>query len=366
MHGTPPLATTPRADGYAMPAEWAPHARVWMMWPRRPDVWREAARPAQAAFAAVANAISEFEPVTMGIAAVAEPAARAQLSSAVELFIVDSDDAWMRDIGPTFVKHLAGEVRAVDWQFNAWGGGGGGLYASWQADDAVAGAVAATLGVQRYRAPFVLEGGAIHVDGEGTCLTTEECLLNPNRNPHLSRADIEALLADYLGIERVLWLGRGVFEDETDGHVDNLCCFLRPGVVALTWTDDESDPQCAISRAAATRLGEYRDARGRRLEVIKVPQPRAMPVRNAAEAAGLVARPGSLRRAAGARLAASYVNFLLVNGGLIVPSFGDEHDARAAAVLAEQFAGRVVRSVPGREILLGGGCVHCITQQQPA
>jgi len=360
-----PLPSTPRADGYAMPAEWARQARCWMMWPERGDTWRADAVPGQAAFARVANAIAEFEPVIMGVSAAQMARARRALGAAVELHIIESNDAWMRDIGPSFVRNAAGEVRAVDWMFNAWGGLDGGLYQPWDADDAVAARVAALACVERYRAPLVLEGGAIHVDGEGSCLTTEQCLLNRNRNPHLNRAQIEQHLRDYLGVESVLWLGQGVHGDETDGHVDNLCCFLRPGVVALSACDDSADPQYAISLDAVTRLSALRDARGRALEVIHLPQPRRMPHMNATEAAGLLPTPGSHPRLAGARLAASYVNFLLVNGGLILPSFDDVHDDRAAAILAEQFPDRVIRQVPGREILLGGGCVHCITQQQP-
>ena len=360
------LPSTPRADGFAMPAEWARQSRCWMMWPSRADTWRAGAAPARAAFAQVANAIAEFEPVVMGVAAAECERARKLLGSAVELQVIDSNDAWMRDIGPTFVRNGDGEVRAVDWVFNAWGGLDGGLYQPWDADDAVAARVADIAGVPRYRAPLVLEGGAIHVDGEGSCLTTEQCLLNRNRNPQLGRAEIEQHLRDYLGIDTVLWLGQGVHQDETDGHVDNLACFLRPGVVALSWCEDDSDPQHAISRDAFNRLQRLRDARGRALEVVKLPQPRHMPRMRSDEAAGLTPQAGSHSRLAGARLAASYVNFLLVNGGLVLPSFDDAHDARAAAVLAEQFPERVIRQLPGREILLGGGCVHCITQQQPA
>jgi agmatine deiminase len=361
-----PLASTPRADGFAMPAEWARQARCWMMWPTRADTWRAGAAPAQAAFAAVANTIAEYEPVVVGMAAPMRQRARALLGAAVDIEIIDSNDAWMRDIGPTFVRNGAGDVRAVDWMFNAWGGLDGGLYHPWDADDAVAAEVASLAKLRRYRAPLVLEGGAIHVDGEGTCLTTEQCLLNRNRNPGLTRADIEGHVRDYLGVDTVLWLGEGVYQDETDGHVDNLACFLRPGVVALTWCDDEQDPQHAISHDALRRLRGFRDARGRALEVVKLPQPRRMPIMRAEEAAGLRPVAGSHPRPAGARLAASYVNFLLVNGALILPSFGDEHDARAAAILAEQFPGRDIRPLAAREILLGGGCVHCITQQQPA
>src|SRR6185312_12196343 len=196
-----------------------------------------------------------------------------QLSPAVRVVELSSDDAWMRDVGPTFVADGDGGRRGVDWRFNAWGGHHGGLYFPWDRDERVAAKVLEVEGAGRYRAPLVLEGGSIHVDGEGTVLTTEECLLNPNRNPDLSREQIERHLLDHLGAEKVLWLGRGVFADETDGHIDNLACFARPGVVLLTWTDDESDPQYEISADVRRRLEAAVDARGRRLEVVLLPAP---------------------------------------------------------------------------------------------
>lgn len=351
-----------------MPAEWEPHERTWMAWPSAGYTLGEAdaADEARGAWAAVANAVVAYEPVTMVVDPDDVDTARGWLSDAVEILPAPLDDAWMRDIGPTFVRRADGALRAVDWTFNAWGGLKGGLYHPWDADDAVAGKIAEIERVPAYRAPFVLEGGAIHVDGEGSCLTTEECLLNPNRNPTLSRAQIEQQLRDYLGVETVLWLGAGTLHDETDGHVDNLCCFLRPGVVALAWTDDEQDPQYPISLDAYRRLQAMRDARGRALEIIKLPIPRTPICMSLAEAAGVLTVPGTLPRPAGERLAASYVNFLICNGAIVLPAFGDPNDELARGILAEQFPGRVVRQVPGREILYGGGNVHCITQQQPA
>jgi len=357
--------STPAADGYAMPAEWAPQAQVWMAWPERPDNWRLDAAPAQRAYAEVANTIADHEDVTLGVSATHYERARRLLVPRVRLVELTTDDAWLRDTGPSFVRHVNGEVRAVDWIFNAWGGRDGGLYASWAQDDLVAAKIAELERLVRYRAPLILEGGAIHVDGEGSCLTTEECLLNRNRNPSLTRADIEAQLRAYLGVSTVLWLGQGVHHDETDGHVDNLCCFLRPGVVALAWTDDERDPQYPISMDAWTRLSAMRDARGRALEIVKLPIPARPIAMSAAEVAGVRTVPGTLTRAAGFRLAASYVNFLIVNGAIVLPAFGDPNDARAASILAEQFPARAIRQLPAREILYGGGNIHCITQQQP-
>jgi len=359
-----PLASTPAADGFRMPAEFEPHAGCWMLWPYRSDNWREGAAPAQRAFAAVAHAIARFEPVTVGVPPALFEQARRALEPRIRLVRLDSDDAWMRDVGPTCVKGRDGEVRGVDWHFNAWGGLNGGLYFPWDRDELVARKVLAYEGLARYRAPLVCEGGAIHSDGEGTLLVTEECLLNRNRNPALGRRQIETLLHAYTGLSHIVWLGRGVFNDETDGHIDNLACFVAPGEVALAWCDDRQDPQHAISAAALERLQDARDAHGRRFRIHKLPMPGPL-LMSRAEAAGLSPRPGTKPRRAGERLAASYVNFYVANGGVVVPLLDPRHDARVLRQLQEIFVDRRVVGVPAREILLGGGNIHCITQQIP-
>jgi agmatine deiminase len=359
------LASTPAADGFRMPGEFEPHAGCWMLWPERPDNWREAARPAQLAFAQVAAAIAQFEPVTVGVSAGHYEAARALLPEKVRVLEMAHDDAWMRDVGPTCVVGRGGEVRGVDWRFNAWGGLRGGLYFPWDQDDLVARKVLESERLDRYRAPMVNEGGAIHVDGQGTALVTEECLLNPNRNPRFERTDIERHLREYLGVTQIVWLGKGVVNDETSGHIDNLACFVRPGVVCLTWTDRRRDPQYAISRDAFERLHEARDARGRRLKVMRLPMPGPLYLR-AREAAGIIPREGSRARVAGERLAASYVNFYIADGGIVMPLLDARTDKLAAAQLKRLFPGRRVHGVAAREILLGGGNIHCITQQIPS
>ena len=359
------LASTPAADGFRMPGEFEPHAGCWMLWPERADNWREAARPAQLAFAQVALAIARFEPVTVGASSAHYSSARALLSERVRVVELAHDDAWMRDVGPTCVVSSRGVVRGVHWRFNAWGGLAGGLYFPWDQDELVARKVLECERFDRYRAPMVNEGGALHVDGEGTALVTEECLLNPNRNPSLGRADVERLLRAYLGVRQIIWLGRGVYNDETDGHIDNLACFVRPGEVCLTWCERRRDPQYAISRDAWQRLQEARDARGRRLKVTRLPMPGPLTLR-AREAAGIVAREGSKPRRAGERLAASYVNFYIANGGIVMPLLDARTDRLAAARLQRLFPQRRIVGVPSREILLGGGNIHCITQQIPA
>ncbi|PFG34309.1 agmatine deiminase [Sanguibacter antarcticus] len=359
------LDSTPAADGYRMPAEWAHHSGCWLIWPERPDNWRQGGKPAQAAFTAVATAIATTEQVTVAVSARQYDNARNELPEHIRVVETSTDDAWVRDCGPTFVVNDAGDVRGVDWDFNAWGGLVDGLYFPWAADDAVARKVLEIEGADRYKASFVLEGGSIDVDGEGTLLVTEECLLSAGRNPDLTREAIEELLCSYLGVEVIVWLPFGVYLDETNGHVDNFCRFVEPGKVMLTWTDDETDPQHERSAAALKVLESTVDARGRTLEIVKLAQPGPIFI-TAEESGGVDSIDGTLPRATGDRLAGSYVNSYIGNDVVVLPVFGDAHDDAAVAAYTELFAPRRILTVPGREILLGGGNVHCITQQVPS
>ena len=347
-----------------MPAEFEKHSGCWMLWPERTDNWRQGAKPAQEAFAAVAAAIARGEPVTVGVSAAQFQNARARLPGAVRVVEMSSNDAWIRDCGPTFVIDSKGRRRGIDWTFNGWGGLHSGLYFPWDRDDEVAQKVLELEGADRYRTRFVLEGGAIHVDGRGTCLTTEECLLNPNRNPDLSRAEVEDHLRRYLGVTTVIWLDRGVYLDETGGHIDELACFTSPGNVLLTWTDDRQDPQYEISRDAFARLRHARDAGGRALTIHKIHQPGPL-FMTAEEAAGIDVREGSRPRKAGDRLAGSYVNFYIANKCVVMPLYDKRRDPAALRTLRRLFPQREVLGVATREILLGGGNIHCITQQVP-
>jgi agmatine deiminase len=335
-----------------------------MLWPERTDNWRDGAKPAQAAFAAVAAAIAEGEPVTVGASAAQFQNARARLPAGVRVLEISSNDAWIRDSGPTFVIDAKGRRRGVDWTFNAWGGLNGGLYFPWDRDDEVAQKVLEIEGSDRYRAPFVLEGGAIHVDGQGTCLTTEECLLNPNRNGSVTRETVEAVLRRYLNVTTVIWLEKGVYLDETGGHIDELACFTAPGHVLLTWTEDRRDPQYEISHDAYQRLRRARDAKGRPLTIHKIHQPGPL-FMTAEEAVGIDIRAGSHPRHAGDRLPASYVNFYIANKCVVMPLYDKRWDGPAMRTLKRLFPTRKVIGVPTREVLLGGGNIHCITQQVP-
>jgi agmatine deiminase len=323
------------------------------------------ARPAQDAFVAVAEAVARSEPVTVLASARQWENARAACSDAIRVIEVTTDDAWVRDTGPTFVVNRSlHERRGVDWIFNAWGGLDGGLYAPWANDDLVAAKVCELENASRYRAPLVLEGGSIHVDGEGTCITTEECLLNPNRNPGHSRDQIEAQLRAHLGVEKIIWIPEGVYCDETDGHIDNLACFTRPGRVLLTWTEEAGDPQAAISRRARRILESSTDARGRQLDVGLLPSPGPLSITEL-EASGVEPSGHARPRSAGDRMAGSYVNFLIANASVVHPLLDPRFDEEIAGLLDAEFPGRRIEGVSGREILLGGGNIHCITQQVP-
>ncbi len=358
------FTSTPLADGYRMPGEFEPHRGCWMVWPERPDNWRLGAKPAQSAYAAVAEAINPSDPVTMAVSAGQYEHCRASLSDSIRVVEITTDDAWVRDSGPSFLTGPDG-LRGVDWHFNAWGGLRGGLYFPWARDDQVAQKILEIERAGRYRAPIVLEGGSIHVDGQGTVMATEQCLLNPNRNPDLSREQVEQVLFEHLGAGKMVWLGEGVYNDETDGHVDNLACFARPGVVLLSWCEEQSDPQHAISLDAEQRLLGATDARGASIEVVRLPSPGPVLI-SAEESQGVDVAVGSQPRREGDRLAASYANFYLGTSRVVYPLLDERYDEQAGEILAGVFPDREVVGVPAREILLGGGNIHCITQQVPA
>ena len=330
---TTTIDSTPRADGFRMPGEFEPHKQIWMLWPQRPDNWRLGAKPAQRAWVEVATAISRFEPVTVGVNHDQYENAVDLLPDAVRVIELSSNDAWMRDCGPTFVVNDQGDVRLVDWDFNAWGGLYDGLYFPWDKDQLVPQKLAQVEGVDRYKARIVMEGGSIHVDGEGTVITTEECLLSPGRNPEMTRAQIEEHLRDYLGVEKVIWLAKGIDPEETNGHVDDVACFVRPGVVLAAVTEDEDDWRYELLQDNLRVLRAATDARGRGLEVHTVPMPAIMEITEE-EAWGVDSAEGSIPRRPGDKTAASYLNFLIVNGGVILPTFDDPNDGVAREIIA--------------------------------
>jgi agmatine deiminase len=322
-----------------MPAEWAPHERTIMCWPARESMWEDRFIEAQADHAEIANAIAAFEPVLMVADPRFAPDARRLCDDEVEVVELPLDDSWARDSGPIFVTGDGGERAGVQFGFNGWGE----KFVPYDDDARFATRVLEVLDEPRRDAShFILEGGSITTDGEGTLITTEQCLLEEHRNPQLTREEIEAELRAQLGIERVIWLGLGLVEDDdTDGHVDNICAFVEPGRVVLQTVTDEANPNFAPCQENLRRLREAG------LEVVELPW---------------------LPYVAGEYppVSVPYTNFYICNGGLIVPTLGEETDIAALVLLESLYPGREAVAVPGETLALGGGGVHCITQQVPA
>ena len=360
------LKHLPKQDGCRMPAEFASHLGCIMIWPERTDSWRNGGYAARAAFTKIATAIAASEQVTMLVSNQQYETARAMLPPEVRLVECTTDDAWARDVAPTFVLRPDGTRCGIDWGFNAWGGLVDGLYFPWDNDNHVARKVCDLFDCDCYDLRhFILEGGSIHSDGEGTILTTEACLLSAGRNPELSKEEITQMLCDCLGAEKVIWLPCGIYQDETNEHVDNICAFTEPGKVVLAWTDNLNDPQYAMSNACLQVLEQETDAKGRKIQVQKLPIPSEPICMTEEECSGLDLWDGEPTRTPGERLAASYVNFDISNGAVIVPQFNDPMDAVAVSILQDCFPTRTVVPIAAREILIGGGNIHCITQQIP-
>jgi agmatine deiminase len=329
--------STPRDDGLSMPAEFAPHAATYMEWPTRVELWGDLFEQAKLDYAEVANAIAAFEPLVMVTDPDQADEARSFLTARVEILPIPIDDSWMRDNGPIFVTDGDGGIALVQFRFNSWGE----KFLPYDRDADVPKHVAEHIGMRRYEAPMVLEGGSFFVDGEGTLFTTEQCLLNPNRNPSMTRQQIEETLRAYLGVDAVIWLGEGHSTDrDTDGHIDGVLQVVRPGLVMLLAPADPQDPDQEPGADNVRRLRAARDARGRAIEVIAFDP-------------GV---PNGL----------SYMNFYLCNGGAIVPVVGrEEEDEPALGQIRAAFPDREVVAVPGWTIHEGGGGPHCITQQVP-
>ncbi|UQZ34452.1 agmatine deiminase [Paenibacillus sp. PK3_47] len=338
----------PKELNYRMPAEWDKHERTYISWPVQasmvfPDNYESVSR----GYAEIISAIAEFEPVTVIVnPEELETVRQMKLGDNVTLLPVRHNDAWLRDNGPTFVVGEGGELAGVNWKFNAWGG----KYAPWDLDDNVAPQILEQAGIGQFDAPLVMEGGSIHTDGEGTLITTEECLLHTNRNPELSREEIEEYVRKYTGAESIIWLKRGLSGDETDGHVDNIACFAAPGKVIIQVCGDPQDENYEITRENLRILENTVDAKGRKLEIVQIQQPPRVDYD-------------------GSRLTLSYLNFYFVNGGIILPVFGGtaaETDKLAEQTLAGLFPDRRIRTVNGNGVIAEGGNVHCTTQQMPA
>jgi len=328
----------------AVPAEWSPHAAMWLGFPSHADLWEDNLAPAQAEVEALARALAgpggeRVKLLVHGEAAM--DTARALMGDVenIDLVAADFGDIWMRDTGPIFLRR----DEAAGFAFNGWGG----KY-ELPGDDTIGADIAAAAGARLTRHPFVLEGGALDHDGAGTVLTTSQCLLNPNRNRAWSAADAEAVLAASLGARKLVWLGNGLLNDHTDGHVDNLARFVAPGVVACPIAFGLDDPNADVYDAAARALAGASDAQGRRLRLVRVPS------------------PGRVVDDDGHRVPASHMNFLIANGAVIVPTYDIFAGGLAVQALETVFPERTVIGLPAKALLTGGGSFHCISQQQPA
>lgn len=333
---------------YKMPSEWAKHERTLISWPIQesmiyPDDYDNVCK----GYTELIQAISEFEPVTVIVNPGDEEAVASRFTSEnIEILAIPHNDAWLRDNGPTFVINKNDGLAGINWGFNAWGG----KYEPWDLDDQVAHELLKHYDIKKFDAPLVLEGGSIHVDGEGTLLTTKECLLNPNRNQDLTKEEIESIVKKHVNVEKIIWLNRGLIGDETDGHVDNVACFAAPGKVIIQVCEDPSDENYEICQENVEILRNTIDPKGRTIDIIPIQQPPARYYR-------------------GKRLTLSYLNFYFVNGGIILPVFGgdaEEYDKMAEETLQKAFPDYRIRKIDGMAVVKEGGNVHCTTQQVPA
>ncbi len=348
-----PSQSTPRELGFSFPPEWAPHSGTWLSWPRPEGIsFPERYDKIIPNLAAIVTQIGMREAVNINVPdAEWEMRVREQLQNEsvppaaldrVKFWHIPTNESWCRDHGPAFVSK-AGQLAIVDWAFNAWGG----KYPPWDDDDAVPTRIGEALGMPVFDVPVVMEGGAVDFNGDGVILTTTDCLLNPNRNPGLSKEEIERYLLDYYGQRKVCWITGGIEGDDTDGHVDDLARFVNPTTIIIGIEHDPADPNHAITTDAARQCRDLTDAAGRPFEVVEIPMPGIIEIEEQ-------------------RVPATYVNFYFVNGALLVPTFGVENDTPALEALQRLLPDRQVVGVDCRELIWGLGAIHCLTQQQPA
>jgi agmatine deiminase len=331
------------AHGFSKPAEFARHERTWMIWPHRLDLYETRLGPMQSEYVKIVEAISQFEPVTV----VAHPdhaeTARKRIGNLADVVSMPVDDFWARDCGPSFLTRADGKLAGVDWNFNAWGG----KHSPWDEDNRLAARVLSREGAEVRKSWLTTEGGSFALDGEGTLIITETSILNPNRNPGVNKALAEAELKAMLGVEKVVWLPGDPMDKETDGHIDGMCAFVRPGVVLFETNPDDADPHSRILETNLAALRSQTDAKGRAFEII--------PLEEAIEA-----------EVTSDVFCRSYINFYVANGGVIVPGYGIPGDAKALATIQNAYPDRKVVMVKVNAIAAGGGAIHCITQEQPA
>ncbi len=342
---------TPAALGFRMPAEWAPQSAVWLSWPHNRATWPGQFRPVPYDYAKFVAAISRFEDVRINAAARLHPRAKRLCTAAgadmakVTFYDHPTNDAWCRDHGPIFVRHTrTGEIAVTDWVHNAWGG----KYPPYDLDNEIPPSIARALKMQRFEHAMVLEGGSIDVNGEGLLLTSEQCLLNKNRNPHLSQVQIEQALKDYLGATQILWVGEGIEGDDTDGHIDDITRFYKADGFITVMEPNKREKNHALLNEVMERLKSMRTPAGKKFDIVTLPMP----------------KPFGFR---GQRVPASYANFLIINGAVLVPTFRQKkRDAEACETIGACFPGREVVPIDCYHLIWGLGTLHCLSQQQPA
>jgi agmatine deiminase len=344
---------TPAELGYRMPAEWHHHHATWLSWPKDPETWPQRVPLVEEIFLQMMAALAPHEIVNLLVDdAAAETSVRARMRFAgadnIRFHQIPTVDSWIRDYGPNFLINDKGGPAYNDWILNAWGN----KYEELKRDDSIPARLESLLGVPRFEPGIVMEGGSIEVNGAGCVLTTEQCLLNPNRNPDLSRDEIEQYLKDYLGVEKVLWLGEGIVGDDTDGHIDDIARFVAPDVIVCAVEEDPEDANYKLLQDNLHRLQSMTDVKGRGFEIVTLPMP------------GVVGGDSTDSRNLD-RLPASYANFYIANGVVLAPVFGHSNDARALEILQSLFKNRRVVGINCEPLVWGMGTIHCVTQQQP-
>jgi agmatine deiminase len=351
---TAPVSSKPNS-GFFQPAEWAPHESVWLAWPSHANLWEENLPAAQKEFTDLCKAITDVDAsgkakgeslhILVPNDAARTDAIKALSGLPVQFHAIPFGDIWLRDTAPIFLTNAAGKIAAGKFRFNCWGG----KYAL-PFDDSVSEKISSALhqssDLPVFAFPFVLEGGSVEVDGEGTCLTSKQCLLNPNRNPEMDQATVEAALCDSLGVQKVLWVNDGLLNDHTDGHIDTIARYVAPGVIACMIANTKDDPNFSVMEEIARDLESFIDAKGRKIKVVRVPSPGAVMDEDRV-------------------MPASYLNFYIGNSTVVVPTYGTEYDDAAVAAISKIFPTRKTVGRSALAILSGGGAFHCITQQQP-
>jgi agmatine deiminase len=344
-------AKSPTALGFRMPAEWEPQEAIWLSWPHNRASWPGQFRPVPYAFAEIVSQISRFQAVRINAAAPLQQRAKRLCVKAgadmtrVTFYDHPTNDAWCRDHGPIFVRNdRSGEVAITDWAYNAWGD----KYPPYDLDNEIPPSIAKKLRMRRFVNDMILEGGSIEVNGRGLLLTSEQCLLNKNRNPHHTRAQIERNLKDFLGVKTVLWIGDGIIGDDTDGHIDDITRFYKPGGFITCVEPNRRDPNHKILKENLERLRSFRTPGGRKFDLVELPMP----------------KPFGFK---GQQVPASYANFLIINGAVLVPQFRQkQRDAEALEIVGDCFPGREAIGIDCYHLIWGLGTLHCISQQQPA